>query len=128
MKRRTKLEEAIAGREILGYVNGMYTPRDKRSNLYKAIVKLGYSPDDIGKKIDVVIGAHRRYGTEGWKMAIVTHKKEKIHSYKIDVFDENGTLLESDIKKFTDYNHAEGYALETIKWLGGHHSEITKIN
>lgn len=69
--RKTKLEEAIAGREVIAYVNGQYAPHDKRSNLYKAITAAGYTPDDIDVSIDVAIGAHRRSGPDGWKMAIV---------------------------------------------------------
>lgn len=71
MKRTTKLQEAIGNRKVIAYVNGLYAPKNKNSNLYKAIILAGYTPNDIGTKIDVVIGAHRRHGTEGWEMAIV---------------------------------------------------------
>ena len=69
--KKTMLDEAINGREVIAYVDGLYAPRNKNSNLYKAIIAAGYTPDDIDVKIDVAIGAHRQRGTEGWKMAIV---------------------------------------------------------
>lgn len=72
--RKTMLNEAINGREVLAYVDGLDAPYNKQSNLYKAIVKCGYTPDDIGKSITVAIGAHRRRGTEGFKMAIVKNR------------------------------------------------------
>ena len=69
--KKTMLEKAINGRKVIAYVNGLYAPTNKNSNLYKAIIAAGYTPDDIGEKIDVAIGAHRRHGPDGWKMAIV---------------------------------------------------------
>lgn len=71
MKKTTMLERAINGREVVAYVDGLYAPRNKNSNLYKAITAAGYTPDDIGTRICIAVGAHRRHGTEGWKMAIV---------------------------------------------------------
>lgn len=68
---QTMLDKAIAGRKVLCYVNGLYAPRNKQSNLYKAILKAGYTPDDIGKDIDVAVGAHRRNYSDGFKMAVV---------------------------------------------------------
>lgn len=67
----TMLERAINGREVVAYVNGLIAPSTKTSNLYKAIVSNGYTPEDVGTKIDIAIGAHRRSGADGWKMAIV---------------------------------------------------------
>lgn len=67
----TMLDKAINGRNVIAYVNGLNAPTNKNSNLYKAITKAGYTPDDIGKTIDIAIGAHRRNGPDGWKMAIV---------------------------------------------------------
>ena len=69
--KKTMLDEAINSREVIAYVNGLYAPAKKNSNLYKAIISAGYTPEDIGTKISVAVGAHRRHGTEGWKMAIV---------------------------------------------------------
>ena len=69
--RRTMLDAAINGRKVIAYVDGLYAPTNKNSNLYQSIIKAGYTPQDIGTKIDVAIGAHRQRGTEGWKMAIV---------------------------------------------------------
>ena len=66
MKKTTMLEIAINGREVIAYVDGLYAPRNKNSNLYKSIVSA-----DIGVKIDIAIGSHRQRGTEGFKMAIV---------------------------------------------------------
>lgn len=71
MKRTTYLTKAIAGRKVLAYVNGQYSPDDKRSNLSRKIHDLGYVPQDIGTLIDVAVGGHRRSGADGWKMAIV---------------------------------------------------------
>ena len=71
MKNTTMLEIAINGREVIAYVDGLYAPRNKNSNLYKSIVSAGYTPEDIGVKIDIAIGSHRQRGTEGFKMAIV---------------------------------------------------------
>lgn len=67
----TKLDNAINGRSVISYVNGLISPHNKCSNLYHAITAAGYTPDDLGNKIDIAVGAHRRYATEGWKMAIV---------------------------------------------------------
>jgi hypothetical protein len=69
--RKTMLDEAVNDRKVIAYVNGLYAPKTKTSNLYRAIIKNGYTPNDIGKKIDVVIGAHRYNYSDGWKMAIV---------------------------------------------------------
>lgn len=69
---KTKLDNAINGRKVVDYVEGLYSPTNKNSNLYKAIVASGYKAEDIGKTIDIAIGAHRQRGTEGWKMAIVS--------------------------------------------------------
>lgn len=69
--RQTMLDRAINGRKVIAYVNGLCAPRNKNSNLYKAIVKSGYTVDDLGVRISIAIGAHRQHGTEGWKMAIV---------------------------------------------------------
>lgn len=69
---KTKLDNAINGRKVIAYVGGLYAPTNKNSNLYKAIVASGYTAEDIGKTIDIAIGAHRQHGTEGWKMAIVS--------------------------------------------------------
>lgn len=71
MKRTTMLDRNIADRKVIAYVSGLYAPYNKNSNLYKAITASGYSPDDIGTRISIAIGAHRRRGSEGWKMAIV---------------------------------------------------------
>lgn len=70
-KRETMLDRAIAWREVISYVNGLYAPKNPRSNLNRAIRAAGYTADDIGKTIDVAIGAHRRNGPDGWRMAIV---------------------------------------------------------
>lgn len=68
------LDKAINGREVIKYVEGLYAPYTKSSNLYHAIIACGYTPNDIGKKIDIAIGAHRMRGTEVWKMVIVKIK------------------------------------------------------
>lgn len=75
--KKTMLEKAINGREVIAYVNGLFTPYNKNSNLYKAIVRAGYTPYDIGKSIEIAVGAHRQRGTEGWKMAIVKSEAGK---------------------------------------------------
>lgn len=75
--KKTLLETAINGREVIAYVNGLFTPYNKNSNLYKAIVRAGYTPYDIGKSIEIAVGAHRQRGTEGWKMAIVKSDPDK---------------------------------------------------
>lgn len=77
MKKKTMLEKAINGRTIIAYVNGLYAPKNKNSNLYKAITATGYTVDDIGTRIAIAVGAHRRRGTEGWKMAIVEMSGER---------------------------------------------------
>ncbi len=74
---KTMLDKAINGREVITYVDGLYAPHNKNSNLYKAIIAAGYTPDDIGGKIAIAIGAHRRHGPDGWKMAIVKLPQEK---------------------------------------------------
>lgn len=56
------LERAIAGRTVLRYVRGMYAPWTKSSNLYHAIIACGYTPDDIGKSIDIAVGGLRTPG------------------------------------------------------------------
>lgn len=73
--KQTMLDRAINGREVVAYASGLCAPRNKNSNLYQAIVASGHTVDDLGVSISIAIGAHRRRGTEGWKMAIV--KKEK---------------------------------------------------
>lgn len=68
---KTLLERAINNREVIAYVDGLYAPQNKNSNLYKAITTAGYTPDDIDTRISIAVGAHRRRGTEGWKMALL---------------------------------------------------------
>ena len=69
----TLLEDAINGREVLAYVNGKYSLYPN-SKLYKAIKQIGFSIEDIGKSIDIAIGARREHYTEGYKMAIVLNE------------------------------------------------------
>ena len=69
--KNTMLDRAIAGRKVVAYVDGLNAPRNKNSNLYTAITAAGYTVDDLGTRISIAVGAHRRRGTEGWKMAIV---------------------------------------------------------
>lgn len=69
--RKTMLDKAINGRKVLAYVEGQFSPTAKNSNLYKAIICSGYTPDDIGTKIDIAVGARRQHRTEGYKMAVV---------------------------------------------------------
>ena len=69
--KNTILTNKINNRKVIAYVDGQYAPRTKCSNLYHAIIANGYSPDDIGKTIDIAIGAKRQYATMGNKMAIV---------------------------------------------------------
>lgn len=72
MPRITMLECAIAGRTVLRYVRGMYAPRTKSSNLYHAIIACGYTPDDIGKTIDIAVGGRcGQAWRDGYHMAIV---------------------------------------------------------
>jgi hypothetical protein len=68
--KKTMLENAINERQVVSYVDGQYTVR-KGSNLYHAIMLAGYTPADIGQKIDIAIGARRQYRTMGYHMAIV---------------------------------------------------------
>lgn len=63
------LEKAISGREVVEYVEGRYV-FSKRSNLYKAIITNGYSLNDIGAKIEIVVGAKTK-NINCFKMAIV---------------------------------------------------------
>lgn len=70
IKRPTKLEKAIAGREVLAYVDGKYNLRHRKTNLYKEIIALGYTPNDVGKTIDIAVGAQVGTG-KGYRMAIV---------------------------------------------------------
>jgi len=69
--KNTILTNAINGRIIVAYVNGQNAPRTKCSNLYRAIIANGFTPDDIGKTIDIAIGAKRQHKNDGRKMAIV---------------------------------------------------------
>ena len=70
--RKTILDRAIAGRKVITYVNGMYSPYNKRSNLYKAINKAGFTLDHLNEGIiDIAIGARRRTRRKGYKMAVV---------------------------------------------------------
>lgn len=72
MSRVTMLDRAIAGRTVLGYADGMYAPMTRCSNLYRAIIACGYTPDDIGKTIDIAVGGRRgRTWRDGYHMAIV---------------------------------------------------------
>lgn len=64
MMKNTKLDNAINGRKVITYADGLYAPKNKNSNLYKAIVAAGYTPEDIGETIDIAIGAHKQRGTE----------------------------------------------------------------
>lgn len=73
---KTMLDRAINGRQVITYVDGLYAPKNQNSNLYKAIIQAGYTPDDIGHNIDVAIGAHRQRRTQGWKMALVLNQEE----------------------------------------------------
>lgn len=67
----TMLERAINGREVIAYVDGQPRPYNKNSNLYKAIISHGYKLSDLDSKIAVAVGAHKRFGADGFKMAIV---------------------------------------------------------
>ena len=65
------LKRAIAGRTVIAETSGQIAPWNKNSNLYKAITAAGYTPDDLGKRISVAIGAHRRNYSDGFELAIV---------------------------------------------------------
>ena len=70
--RKTMLEQAINGRPVICYVNGLVSPWAKNSNLYHAMVNHGYTPDDIGVKIGIAIGGRRGQSRrDGYHMAIV---------------------------------------------------------
>lgn len=69
--KNTILNNAINGRKVIAFVNGQNAPKTKTSNLYKSIIMSGYTPEDIGTKIDIAVGARRQNISMGYKMAIV---------------------------------------------------------
>lgn len=70
--RETMLDRDIAGRRVFAFVDGMYAPYTHQSHLYQTIRDLGYTPDDIGVKIDIAVGGRAgKAWRDGYHMAVV---------------------------------------------------------
>lgn len=99
MKKVTKMQGAIDEIrknytvEILDQISGVYAPENKNSKIYKKIVALGYTPDDINTKIKVAHGANLQRKTQGHQMAILKIKPKVnvwTRYYQNEYTDESG--------------------------------------
>ena len=69
--RKTMLEQAINGRKVICYVDGLVS-LIKNSNLYRAMKAHGYTLDDLWVKFDIAVGGRRgQHRRDGYHMAIV---------------------------------------------------------
>ena len=53
--RKTMLDQAINGRKVICYVDGLVSLK-KNSNLYRAMKAHGYTLDDLWVKFDIAVG------------------------------------------------------------------------